>query len=245
MDLIVTRTDTAYSTTPPTRGDLAQDKVLSQAGKVLRIVRAAGLVRARDLAAQGISATHLQRLYEQGLLERSGRGVYFAPASDRGDLVSGGEYDGSSPAALGENLSLAEVCLRVPQGVICLLSALRFHHLTTQAPRAVWLALPTRAHIPALDYPPLRVVRMGADSFALDIEEVEIGTRAPLRVYSPAKTVADCFKFRSRVGDDVAIEALRDCLRKRAATVDDLWRCARACRVANVMRPYLETMLSE
>jgi predicted transcriptional regulator of viral defense system len=221
-------------------GNVVSGSALSQAAEVLRIVRTSGLVRGRDLAARGISPTHLQRLYEKGLLERSGRGVYFAAdAPDRGN------EGGASHTALGENLSLAEVCLRVPQGVICLLSALRFHNLTTQLPRAVWLALPTRAHIPTIDYPPVRVVRMGAASFAAEIETVAVGTGAPLRVYSPAKTVADCFKFRSRIGEDVALEALRDCLRKKAASVDDLWRCARVCRVANVLRPYLESVLSE
>lgn len=210
--------------TPPTG-----ESQHGQAEQVLRLVRETGLLRARDLAARGISPTHLQRLYEQGLLERSGRGVYFAP---------------ETIPAQGENLSLAEVALRVPHAVICLVSALRFHDLTTQVPHKVWIALPTNAHIPSLDYPAVRVVRMSEKPFQAGIEEKNVG-RSTIRVYSTAKTVADCFKFRSRVGLDVAIEALKDCLRKKTATVDDLWHYAKVCRVGNVMRPYLEGAVAQ
>ena len=112
---------------------------MTTANKVLQIVRDAGMIRARDLAAQGISPTHLQRLYEQGLIRRSGRGVYLL-----------------ADAGLDEAGSLAEVALRVPSGVVCLLSALQFHGLTTQAPHLVWLALPPRARPPHVDYPPDR-----------------------------------------------------------------------------------------
>ncbi|MBC8134527.1 MAG: type IV toxin-antitoxin system AbiEi family antitoxin domain-containing protein [Fibrella sp.] len=200
-----------------------------RAGQVLRFVRQAGLVRARDLATQGISPTHLQRLYERGLLERSGRGIYFVA---------------NETPVQGDDLSLAEVCLRVPHAVICLLSALRWHGLTTQAPHAVWIALPTRDHVPAIDYPAIRVVRMSDRPFTAGVEQANIGG-ATLRVYNPAKTVVDCFKFRNRIGVDVAIEALRECYRKRAASMDELWQYAQICRVANVMRPYLESVAAQ
>ena len=189
--------------------------------RVLQIVREAGLVRARDLAAHGLSPTHLQRLYEQGRILRSGRGVYLSADTDP-----------------GEHASLAEVALRVPAGIVCLLSALQFHGLTSQAPHQVWIALPPRAHTPRPDYPPLRVVRLSGDALTAGIEETRVGP-VPVRVYGPAKTVADCFKFRHKIGLDVALEALQDCRDKRRATVDELWHYAKICRIAGVMRPYL------
>jgi predicted transcriptional regulator of viral defense system len=192
--------------------------------QVLQIVHDSGMVRARDLTARGISPTHLQRLYERGLLQRSGRGVYL-PAD----------------AELDENASIEEVALRVPSGVICLLSALQFHGLTTQLPPHVWVALPLRANTPRLDYPSLRVVRLSGEALTEGIEEHRIHN-VPVRVYNPAKTVADCFKFRSRVGLDVALEALHDCWRKRRATMKELWHYAKICRVTSVMRPYLESL---
>lgn len=194
------------------------------AEQVLQLVRERGLLRARDLAHSGFSPTHLQRLYEQGLLIRSGRGVYL-PAE----------------AELDANGTLAEVTLRVPAGVVCLLSALQFHGLTTQSPHQVWIALPPRAHHPRLDYPPVRVIRLSGTAFTEGIEAHIIGG-VEVRVYTPAKTVADCFKYRNKIGIEVALEALRDCWQKRAATMDDLCKYARICRVANVMRPYLESI---
>ena len=194
------------------------------AQQVLQIVRDNGMVRARDLAVRGLSPTHLQRLYEQGLLLRSGRGIYL-PVE----------------APLDANATLAAVALRVPAGVVCLLSALQFHHLTTQLPHQVWVALPLRANTPSLDYPPVRVVHLSGEALSAGIEEHQIGSTI-VRVYSPAKTVADCFKFRNKSGLDVALEALRDCWTKRRATSDELWHYATLCRVANVMRPYLESI---
>jgi predicted transcriptional regulator of viral defense system len=191
---------------------------------VLQIVRESGLVRARDLAARGFSPTHLQRLYEQGLLVRSGRGVYL-PAE----------------AQIGNEDSLAEVALRVPGGIVCLLSALQFHGLTTQLPHQVWIALPLRANTPHVDYPPLRVVRLSGPALMAGVEKAQVGS-VTIRVYCPAKTVVDCFKFRNKIGLDVALEALRDSWQKRMVTMDDLWRYATVCRAAGVMRPYLESI---
>ena len=202
---------------------------INQAKKVLHIVKEAGLIRPRDLSARGISPTHLQRLYEQGLLERSGRGIYLPI-----DAIS----------TQDENISLAEISVRVSGAVICLLSALRFHGLTTQTPHAVWIALPTTHHVPAIDYPRVHVVRMSEKPFTAGIEEAVVSGTI-IRVYNPAKTVADGFKFRNKIGIDVAIEALKDCLRKRKATMNDLWHYAQICRVANVMRPYLESVTAE
>jgi predicted transcriptional regulator of viral defense system len=198
---------------------------LTATEKVLQLIQERGMVRARDLTAIDISPTHLQRLYERGLVQRSGRGIYL-PAD----------------APLDENTSLEEVALRVPAGVICLLSALQFHGLTTQLPHQVWLALPLRANTPHLDYPPLRVVRLSGDALTEGIEKHSV-RNVTIRVFGPAKTVADCFKFRSQIGQDVALEALHDCWRKRRATIKELWHYAKVCRVTTVMRPYLESLV--
>jgi predicted transcriptional regulator of viral defense system len=133
------------------------------------------------------------------------------------------------------------VARRVPRGVVCLLSALLFHRLTTQLPSDVWLALPPKARRPKAAPVSLRLVHVSGKALTAGVEEHEI-EKVRVKIYSPAKTVADCFKFRNKVGQDVALEALRECWRERKATMDELWRYAKICRVANVMRPYLESL---
>jgi predicted transcriptional regulator of viral defense system len=197
----------------------------SRTQQVLELARQAGLVRPRDLAAQGIARTYLSRLVEKGLLQRVGRGLY-APA----------ERDVSAQH------TLAQVCKRVPQGVICLLSALQFHGLTTQAPSEVWLAIPRRSRRPSIKYPPLRVLRFSPACMEAGVE-VQRVEGVEVRVFSAAKTVADCFRYRNKYGLDVAIEALRDCREQDKCSPADLWRYAVACRVSSVMRPYLEATL--
>ena len=194
------------------------------AQQVLQIVHETGGVRARDLTARGLSPTHLQRLYEQGLILRSGRGVYL-PAD----------------AEISENSSLAEVALRVPKGVVCLLSALRVHGIGTQAPFEVWLAIEHRAPIPRLDQPKIRPVRMSGVAFTDGIEQLQVDG-VSVQVFNAAKTVADCFKYRNKIGLDVALEALRDGWAQRKFTMDEIWHFATVDRVANVMRPYLESV---
>ena len=120
-------------------------------------------------------------------------------------------------------------------------SALRFHRLTTQSPREVWLTLPSKAWVPRLEYPKLRIIRAGGPALTAMVEEHRIEGVA-VKIYAPAKTVADCFKHRSKVGLDVALEALRDAFRGRQATMDELWAAAHVCRMQNVMRPYLESL---
>jgi predicted transcriptional regulator of viral defense system len=129
----------------------------------------------------------------------------------------------------------------VPSGVVCLLSALRFHELTTQSPHQVWLALDRKSRKPRLDLP-VRIVRFSGEVLSAGCE-VHVIEQVPVKIFGPAKTVADCFHYRKKIGVDVAIEALKDCLRQRKATVDDLWRYAKVCRVANVMRPYMESVV--
>ncbi|HEC16415.1 MAG TPA: transcriptional regulator [Sedimenticola sp.] len=172
----------------------------------------------------GIPRTCLSRLVAAGKLQRIGRGLYVLPDND-----------------VTERHSLAEACKLVPKGVVCLLSALRFHELTTQNPSDIWLAIGEKAWRPRIQYPPLRIVRFSQATLGARTEEHRI-EGVTVRVYSPAKTVADCFKYRNKIGLDVAIEALRECWRSRRCTMDDLWHYAGLCRVRNVMRPYLESL---
>jgi len=144
-------------------------------------------------------------------------------------------------AAITERHSYAEVAKRVPEAVLCLLSALAFHEITTQNPASVWIALRQGARTPALNSPSLRVVRLSGPSLTEGVEDHRI-EGVPIRVYSVAKTVADCFKFRNKIGLDVAIEALKDSLRQKKANINGIHRYAKICRVSNVIRPYLEAL---
>jgi predicted transcriptional regulator of viral defense system len=196
----------------------------SKSNQILNIVRKAGILRPRDLAARSIPRTYLKRLEQRGLLVKETRGLYKLP-----------------DAEVTENHSLAEACKRVPRGVVCLLSALQFHRLTTQAPSEVWLALERRARAPRERGQPLRLVRMSGRALTEGIEDHRIEGVA-VKVYKPAKTVADCFKYRNKIGLDVALEALRDYRQKHRSGMDELWRFAKVCRVERVMRPYLEAL---
>ena len=133
------------------------------------------------------------------------------------------------------------VATKVPQAVFCLLTALQFHELTTQLPRQVWIAMPRGSHTPRFDYPPIKMVQFTGEAYTAGIDEVE-SDGVKLRVYGVAKTVADCFKHRNKFGLDVALEALKDARARNKASVDDIWRYAKVCRVANVIRPYLESI---
>jgi predicted transcriptional regulator of viral defense system len=144
-------------------------------------------------------------------------------------------------AQVSEFESLGTIATKAPQAVFCLLTAPEFHELTTQLPRQIWIAMPRGSHAPRIDYPPVKMVRFTGEAYAAGIEEVELdGVR--LRVYGVGKTVADCFKHRNKIGLDVALEALKDARARNKVSVDDIWRFAKICRVANVMRPYLESI---
>ncbi len=140
-----------------------------------------------------------------------------------------------------EHHSLAEASKRLPNGIVCLISALRFHNLTTQVPHEVWMAISEKARRPRVDYPPLRIARFSGPSLDYGVATKKVEGVA-VRVFNPAKTVADCFQYRNKIGLDVPLEALRDCYRQRKATVDELWKAAKVCRVARVMQPYLESI---
>ena len=188
---------------------------------LLRAARKRAVIRPRDLPELGVPRSYLSRLVAAGVLEKVGRGMYRA-----------------THARVTEHHGLALAAARVPHAVVCLLSALRFHELTTQAPFEVWIAIDPKARVPAPGDPPLRIVRMTrkALSAGIDVHSVE---GVPVSITSPARTVADCFKFRNKIGLDVALEALRD-FRRRRGNLDELWRHAGLLRVANILRPYLE-----
>jgi predicted transcriptional regulator of viral defense system len=192
--------------------------------KLLDLVRKAGVLRSHELESHGISRVYLKRLVDSGQLERIGRGLYTLAGAD-----------------LGEKRGLAQASKRVPHGVICLLSALRLHGLTTQNPFEVWIAVDQKARRPAVSYPPLRIIHLSGKAFTSGIEEHSV-EGINVRVYCAAKTVADCFKFRNKIGTDVALEALRDYRRKYRSGMDELWRYAKVVRVTRVMEPYLEAL---
>jgi predicted transcriptional regulator of viral defense system len=192
--------------------------------RIMHYVSQHGIVRPRDIEAIGLPREYLLRLHRQGKVVRSGRGLYSLP-----------------DAAITERHSYAEVARRVPGSVFCLLSALAFHEITTQSPASVWIALPKGTRRPAISTPSLRVARLSGPSLTEGIENHKV-EGVPIRVYSVAKTVADCFKFRNKVGLDIAIEALKDALREKKATVNEIYRYAKVCRVSNVIRPYMEAL---
>lgn len=191
---------------------------------ILELAAKRGLIRPRDLDALGLPSVALTRLVRQGLLTRVSRGLYARP--DR---------------SVSEHGTLAEVARRHPQAIVCLLSALRVHELTAQSPFEVWLAIPNKARAPKMDYPPLRIMRFSGPALTDGIEEQQVDG-VTVRVTSIARTVADCFKFRNKIGLDVAMEALQEAWRAKRVSMDELWRYATLCRVANVMRPYMESL---
>lgn len=193
--------------------------------KVLDFAKETGVIRPRDLDKHGIDRRYLNLMHHRGLIDRVGRGLYVSKEID-----------------LTERHTFVEVSSLAPKAVICLLSALNYHGLTTQLPSEVWVAIDRKAWLPKSSRIPLRVVRFSGQALHSGIQELQIeGVR--VKIYGPAKTVADCFKYRNKIGLDIAIEALRDCYRKKKSTVDDLLRYAHICRVANVMKPYLEAIV--
>ena len=191
----------------------------------LQHIERCGLVHTRDIAGLGIPTVVLTRLVRSGQLQRVGRGVYTLPNKSMSALRS-----------------FAEVSLRAPRGVICLLSALRIHEIGTQAPFEIWLALPPGVSMPRITSPGIRVVRMSGSALKQGIEKKEIDS-VQVPVFNAAKTVADCFKFRNKIGLDVALEALQEAWRTKKATMNDLWLYAEANRVSKVMQPYMEALV--
>jgi len=197
---------------------------LTDLEKTLKLARRPQGVTTRELVAAGIHSQVLSRLVETGQLERVVRGVYRLPEQ-----------------SVTEHHGLALVSAAVPQAAVCLLSALQFHGLGTQLPWEVWVALDRRARRPVLKFPPLRVFRFTGAALTSGVESHRIEGQS-VRIYSVAKTIADCFKYRNKIGLDVALEALREAWRTRRLTMDELDHYARICRVERVMRPYMEAL---
>lgn len=195
---------------------------MSHTEDLLMLVRERGLLRARDLYHSGIPRLYLSLLVEKGDLVQIGRGLYAV-----------------ADVALTEHQTLLEAMVRVPYGIICLASALRFHGITTQNPWKVWMMIESGKRIPRVDYPALQVVQASGTSFH---EGTELHTidGVTLRVTSVAKTIADCFKYRSKIGLDVALEGLKQTLQEHRATREQIRLFAKICRVERVMTPYLE-----
>jgi predicted transcriptional regulator of viral defense system len=192
--------------------------------KAQQVLKRLGIARSRDLERAGVTRTELRRLLERGLVERLGRGLYGLPGVER-----------------TEQQHIAEVARRVPEGVVCLLSALRFHGLTTQNPFQVWIAIGPGTWRPRVEHPPLRLVYLSGPALQEGVEEHDVAG-VTVKVFSAAKTVADCFKFRNKIGTDVAVEALRDYRRVHPKRLEALWRFAEIDRVTRVIRPYLEAV---
>lgn len=193
--------------------------------KVVSLARKIGVISLADARDAGIHHECLRRMCADGLLVRTGRGLYSLPDAD-----------------ITIHHGLAQAAKAVPKGIVCLLSALRFHEIGTQAPYEVWMAIDRRAALPRIKQPRLRIMRFSGEALTTGVRDHTI-EGINVRIYNPAKTVADCFKYRNKIGLDVALEALREALRERTCTVDELWHYAKICRVANVMRPYMEAMV--
>ncbi|MCL2001323.1 MAG: type IV toxin-antitoxin system AbiEi family antitoxin domain-containing protein [Planctomycetes bacterium] len=196
----------------------------SKLQKLRAFAAQSGVLHARELPVLGIPRRYLARLCAEGALVKVARGVY--QPSDAPDTI---------------HLGLAQAAKAAPSGVVCLLSALRFHEIGAQLPHQVWMAIDRRAAKPRTTWPVIRWARFSGPALTEGIAFHDIvGVQVP--IYSPAKTVADCFKYRNKIGLDVALEALREVMAGRRCAIDDLWKYAKVCRVAQVMQPYLEAL---
>jgi predicted transcriptional regulator of viral defense system len=193
--------------------------------KAVNFAKKHGMVRVRDAVKEGIHPENLRRLCKKGLLVKMARGIYIPADSE-----------------ISQNVGLAQISKRVPNGVICLLSALQFHDIGTQSPFEVWVAIDQKAAAPRIDYPPIRIVRFSGKALSEGIEIHQI-EGVEVEIYNKAKTIADCFKFRNKIGLDIALEALKDSRQRKLCTNDEIWKYAKLCRVSNVMKPYLEATL--
>lgn len=190
--------------------------------QILELAGRSGIVSAAEVRSRGIHSEYLRQLCDEGRIIRIERGLYRLP-----------------DAEVAAQHGLVQVSKSVPGGILCLLSALRFHEIGTQIPHEAWLAIERRAARPRNKQIRMRIVRFSGKAFTEGIGEHVIEGE-PVRIYSPAKTVADCFKYRNKIGLDVALEALKDVLRSRTCSTDELWKYAKVCRVTRVMRPYME-----
>lgn len=188
---------------------------------ILELADEKGILRPKDVQEEGLPRQYVYRLHDEEKLEKVGRGLYKLP--DKVFTI---------------NQRVIEASRKVSHGVICLISALEFHDMTTQIPKKVWMAIEVKAREPEMEFP-TEIVRMSGDAFEEGIEEHEVDN-VKVRVYNPAKTVADCFKFRRKIGLEVCLDALRDFRRQNMGTMDDIWKYTKINRVLKIMRPYME-----
>jgi predicted transcriptional regulator of viral defense system len=189
---------------------------------LLDLAQGKALLRPSDAVAKGHSRLYLAQLAQRGLVHKVSRGLYALPQRKASEFAS-----------------LAEVASKHPQALVCLLSALAFHGLTTQAPFEVWVAVDNKARAPQMPYPPLRIARFSGPALSEGVELHNI-EGVPVKITSVPKTIADCFKYRNKIGLDVAMEALKEAWSAKRVSMDELWHYGQICRVQNVMRPYLE-----
>ena len=201
------------------------DKCGQNMEKAVNFAKKHGMIRVRDAVKEGIHPENLRRLCKKGLLVKMARGIYIPADSE-----------------ISQNVGLAQISKRVPNGVICLLSALQFHDIGTQSPFEVWVAIDQKAAAPRIDYPPIRIVRFSGNALSEGIEIHPI-EGVEVKIYNRAKTIADCFKFRNKIGLDIALEALKDSRQRKLCTNDEIWEYAKLCRVSNIMKPYMEAVL--
>lgn len=193
--------------------------------QIIDIVEKNGVLRPRDLDPIGIPREYLRRLHADGLLKRVGRGLYTLPDGD-----------------FSEYQTISEASKKVPNGVICLVSALQYHELTTQVSFSVWMAIERSAWLPRVDHINIRFFRFSKSSITEGVISKSING-VPVKIFNPAKTVTDCFKYRNKIGIDIAIEALKECIQFRKGTIDEIMRYAEICRVTNVIKPYIESII--
>lgn len=200
---------------------------VTQRSRALDLLRGKGMLRLRDFIAEKIEPETVARLVRDGQVIRPARGLYQLP-----------------DAPVDAAHSLAEAALLVPKGIVCLISALQFHGLTLQMPSAVWMAIERTAWKPNISYPPLRFVRFSGWAMTEGVERYPIES-GKVRITNSARTIVDCFRYRNKVGIDLAMEGLRQGIRQRKCTPDQLWRYAKKARVWTVMRPYVETVVAD
>lgn len=187
------------------------------------MVGPSGLFRLRDVSGIGITGVTVTKLVENGTLEKISRGLY------------------SMHKRSHQHESILELTMRRPESLICLLSALEMHGMTTQIPKAVWFAIGNKDWKPIISYPPIHVVRFSKESLRKGVEE-RIISGITIQITNPAKTIVDCFKYRNKIGISIALEALQDGWDQKKVTIDEIWHYAKICRVSNIMRPYLESL---
>ena len=192
--------------------------------KLLTRIEKKGIVRASELSKMGIPRKYLTVLENEGKIIKLSRGLY-----------------ASANAPINDKYMLAQACKRLPGGIICLLSALQFHRMGTQSPIEVWIAIKSKSHRPKLEYPPIRLCEFAGQSYSSGVEHF-FYEGSEIRIYSPAKTIADCFKFRNRIGLDLAIDALKDYFRRPYSSVDELLLQAEICKVKRIILPYIEAI---